>query len=672
MKKSLLIVILVFALCACIFVGCAQPCTDHVDANNDGICDKCGAEVTKPTPEPSEAVDITSGNASIYEGETLTLSVTKTPEDAVITWTSSDETVATVVDGVVTAVKAGTATVTATIKDGVSDSIVVTVLGYSVSIDNKEVTELVVGDSLTLTATKAPAKAVVAWASSDETVATVVDGVVTAVKAGTVTITASVKEGVEDTIELTVKESISIDNKEDNQIYAGQTLNLTATTKPGDATIVWTSSDETVATVEAGVVIGRKAGKVTITATLNEVSDSVEITILPTVADSTVNSDKFDFSDMFSETPVIRSNGEVNSFVVLSGETGRHYVVSVMVKVTDPSAGDTWSRVGISHYNGSNSYYGFQLSPGSGFNARKTVSMVITDGNVQWGIVTDRSQVWSQHNLASIDFNAVKLTVVRNGNDFYAYLNDQLYYVDNGMENFDNIDTIPVLNVGSCVAEFSQISVQYGQEGVDAYLATADDAKFYGSYGDTVIGEDGSITFTGAAEGTCSQNAKDHGAKYIGTSTVMDANVQGTVEFDLTINFFGSTDPMPALAVTINRYDSDNAQARSLVIAQYKAGWTGWNSNGDLNIGIGSGGEEYKLNGEVTRLEEGETYHVVMTRLMNNGQDLKMLITDKDGNVLIEHAHGWNDGYAGRVVVSFLSRDLDCTISNISITSQVA
>lgn len=376
---------------------------------------------------------------------------------------------------------------------------------------------------------------------------------------------------------------------------------------------------------------------------------------------------------MFSETPVIRSNGEVNSFVVLSGEASRHYVVSVMVKVTDPSAGDTWSRVGVSHYNGSNSYYGFQLSPGSGFNARKTVSMVITDGNVQWGIVTDRSQVWNQHNLASIDFNAVKITVVRNGNDFYAYLNDQLYYVDNGMENFDNIDTIPVLNVGSCVAEFSQISVQYGQEVVDAYLATADDAKFYGSYGDTVIGEDGSITFTGAAEGTCSQNAKDHGAKYIGTSTVMDANVQGTVEFDLTINSFGPTDPMPALAVTINRYDAENAQARSLVISQYKAGWTGWNSNGNLNDGIGSGGEEYKLNGEVTRLEEGETYHVVMTRLMyDDGQDLKMLITDKDGNVLIEHAHGWHDGYSGRVVVSFLSRDLDCKISNISITSQVA
>ncbi len=99
-----------------------------------------------------------------------------------------------------------------------------------------------------------------------------------------------------------------------------------------------------------------------------------------------------------------------------------------------------------------------------------------------------------------------------------------------------------------------------------------------------------------------------------------------------------------------------------------KAGWTGWNSNGNLNEGIGSGGEVYKLNGEEVRLEEGQTYHVVFTRVMtDNGQDTRMVITDKDGNVLIDHQHGWSDGYSGRAVVSFLCRDVDCTISNIEI-----
>ena len=153
---------------------------------------------------------------------------------------------------------------------------------------------------------------------------------------------------------------------------------------------------------------------------------------------------------------------------------------------------------------------------------------------------------------------------------------------------------------------------------------------------------------------------------------VMAANVQSTVEFDLSIDAFGSS-AMPALAVTWNRYDATAWEARSLVIAQYKAGFTGWNSNGNLPDGIGFGGKDYTLGGEAARLEEGATYHVVFTRLMyEDGQDMKFQIKDADGNVLLEDAHNWHDGYTGRVVISFLARDLDCTISNVVIASQNA
>ncbi|MBR6191455.1 MAG: Ig-like domain-containing protein, partial [Prevotella sp.] len=54
-------------------------------------------------------------------GETLTLTPTVLPAEATnksVTWTSSDETVATVTDGGVTAVAAGTATITVTTTDG--------------------------------------------------------------------------------------------------------------------------------------------------------------------------------------------------------------------------------------------------------------------------------------------------------------------------------------------------------------------------------------------------------------------------------------------------------------------------------------------------------------------------------------------------------------------------
>ena len=60
--------------------------------------------------------EVTAPVALDKENEAVTLTVVPTPEDATATvaWTSSDETVATVADGVVTAVSTGTATITAT------------------------------------------------------------------------------------------------------------------------------------------------------------------------------------------------------------------------------------------------------------------------------------------------------------------------------------------------------------------------------------------------------------------------------------------------------------------------------------------------------------------------------------------------------------------------------
>ena len=115
---------------------------------------------------------------------------------SIVVWKSSDEKVATVSNGVVTFVGEGTAEITATAGD-VSAVCKVTVKAKTVAVEkvtlDKTSAELTVGDTATLKASVTPDNATdktVTWTSSDDSVASVKDGVVTAVKAGTATITA--------------------------------------------------------------------------------------------------------------------------------------------------------------------------------------------------------------------------------------------------------------------------------------------------------------------------------------------------------------------------------------------------------------------------------------------------------------------------------------------------
>lgn len=150
----------------------------------------------------------------IVGGETLTLTPTFTPSEAsikTVTWTTSDASVATVANGVVTAVGAGTATITAIATNGTDDTsddktatctVTVSYVNVSGVTLSQTAAAMTVGDAaLTLSATVAPSNAsnkTVTWTTSDESVATVADGVVTAVGAGTATITATATNGTSD------------------------------------------------------------------------------------------------------------------------------------------------------------------------------------------------------------------------------------------------------------------------------------------------------------------------------------------------------------------------------------------------------------------------------------------------------------------------------------------
>lgn len=241
-----------------------------------------------------------SSAGMIVSGDSLTLIATVLPDDAAnknVSWTSSNPSVADVdASGTVTALAEGTATITVTTEDGSKTATCeITVSPKEIPVTgvtlDKEEAELKVGESLALTATLEPSDANtgtgISWSSSDPAVATVEDGAVTAVAGGTATITVTTEDGITASCDVTVIVPVTgvTVAPASGSIEVGDTLNLTATVTPSDATnpaVTWTSSDEAVATVSGGVVTGVATGTATITATTEDGSYTATATVTVT------------------------------------------------------------------------------------------------------------------------------------------------------------------------------------------------------------------------------------------------------------------------------------------------------------------------------------------------------------------------------------------------------
>ncbi len=155
-------------------------------------------------------VSLNKTSTTIDVGNSETLTATVSPSDATdqsLTWATSNSGVATVNNGVVTAVAAGTATITATSNADNTKSASCTVTVPTPSSDpvavtgvtlSKTATSLNVGATETLTATVQPVNATnkaVNWSSDAPTVATVSNGTITGVSAGTAHITVTTVDG---------------------------------------------------------------------------------------------------------------------------------------------------------------------------------------------------------------------------------------------------------------------------------------------------------------------------------------------------------------------------------------------------------------------------------------------------------------------------------------------
>ena len=153
-----------------------------------------------------ESVILNISSMELTEGNSKQIYATILPQNASnknVIWISSNSAVATVSDGIVTALNVGKAIITVTTEDSgktaICEVIVVAKIYNveSVTLDRTSV-ELLEGEDITLVPSVMPENARnkdVVWSSSDETIATVEEGKVTTIKEGEVIVTVTTVDG---------------------------------------------------------------------------------------------------------------------------------------------------------------------------------------------------------------------------------------------------------------------------------------------------------------------------------------------------------------------------------------------------------------------------------------------------------------------------------------------
>lgn len=241
--------------------------------------------VTSSTPSPSTPVAVSGVAlnkkvATVNVGKKVTVKATVTPANAdnkTLVWTSSNTKIATVSNGVVKGVKAGRVIITAKTTDGsnISATCTVTVKQPVTRVSLSKKATMYTGKKLTLRAKVNPANAsnkALTWKSSNTKIAKVAsNGVVTGVKAGTVKITATAKDGSRKsaTCTVTVRQSVSkITLSKTNVVLPkkGSSYNVRVTVAPKNAynkNVAVKSANTKVAKVSASTVKSGKTVKIT-------------------------------------------------------------------------------------------------------------------------------------------------------------------------------------------------------------------------------------------------------------------------------------------------------------------------------------------------------------------------------------------------------------------------
>ena len=214
---------------------------------------------------PSSSIKLDKTYATIGVNDTLTLNAEVSPSDSTdkITWSSNDESIASISNtngkqAVIKALKVGTIKITATTESGKSISCTVTVKAHASNVNFSQISyEIEKGEILSLDTTITPINSidtVKSYVSADPDIAKVDNqGNVTALSAGQTSITATTSNGLSTSCNVKVVVSatgVTLD-KTSATIGVNDTLTLNANIIPQDSTeqIKWSSDNENIVNI---------------------------------------------------------------------------------------------------------------------------------------------------------------------------------------------------------------------------------------------------------------------------------------------------------------------------------------------------------------------------------------------------------------------------------------
>lgn len=379
--------------------------------------------------------------AEIEAGQTAQITAATDPADAsfnAITFASEDEAIATVDEnGVVTGVGIGSTNivVTANEMENFSKKVAITVTAVTptdLAFDNDEISLNKENPTATLTVVPTPdgANTSVTWQSSDETIATVADGVVTAVSTGTATITAT------STLDASVTATATVTVTFPETSYA-----LSNYTNEG--------ATRTVNTISATNLI--KNGSF-------EYPNGYYGWTYGTGSTTAITSEKFDIvTDGDNHYLKAKTNeggaaaGSLNTSWAI--EKNKTYVFSYKVKASAASTGNQYLGTSLNTTKGQENSSAKLANPVYNANEWTDVTYTFESGDNTWLVFNAR---WLASNISFDDFYLAEASYTIEGNVDYATA------------------AIPTANIGTGAFQYSQNAIDAANALVQGTASVAD------------------------------------------------------------------------------------------------------------------------------------------------------------------------------------------------------